>query len=64
RHDNLILVHEGIELTPFLSILQEIGFKLNNGRNRYPAQKFLYTVKTSQEIFSLDPILPRLLDIE
>ncbi|KAL2515267.1 Ferric reduction oxidase 8 [Forsythia ovata] len=65
RYDHLLLVAGGIGLTPFLSILQEIGSKLNNGRNRYPAQiQFIYTVKNSQEICLLDPILPQLLDIE
>ncbi|XP_022893016.1 ferric reduction oxidase 8, mitochondrial isoform X2 [Olea europaea var. sylvestris] len=65
RYDNLLLVAGGIGLTPFLSILQEIGSKLNNSRNKYPSRiQFIYTVKNSHEICLLEPILDQLLDVE
>ncbi|KAK6123543.1 hypothetical protein DH2020_042716 [Rehmannia glutinosa] len=65
RHDNLLLVAGGIGITPFLSILRELSSNLSNSRNGYPDRiQLIYTIKKSQEICLLDPILPRLLNIE
>ncbi|KAK6148311.1 hypothetical protein DH2020_019223 [Rehmannia glutinosa] len=65
RHDNLLLVAGGIGITPFLSILRELSSNLSNSRNRYPDRiQLIYTIKKSQDVCLLDPILPRLLNIE
>ncbi|KAL7138908.1 hypothetical protein ABFS83_09G014800 [Erythranthe nasuta] len=65
RYDNLLLVAGGIGITPFLSILREISSNSSNGRNRYPERiQLIYTIKKSQDICLLDPILPQLTNIE
>lgn len=56
------MVAGGIGVTPLLSILREIGC---NGRNAYPDRiHLIYSIKKSQDVCLLDPILPQLLDIE
>ncbi|XP_057804279.1 ferric reduction oxidase 8, mitochondrial isoform X2 [Salvia miltiorrhiza] len=62
RYNNLLMVAGGIGVTPFLSILREITC---NGRNAYPDRiHLIYSIKKSQDVCLLDPILPQLLDIE
>lgn len=58
----MLLVAGGIGVTPFLSILREIS--TSNGRNGYPDRiQLIYTIKKSQDVCLLDPILPQLLNI-
>lgn len=59
------MVAGGIGVTPFLSILRELCSDLSQGRNGYPDRiQLLYTIKKSQDVCLLDPILPQLLDIK
>lgn len=52
-------------MTPFLSILREISCNSSNRRNSYPDRiQLIYTIKKSQDVCLLDPVLPQLLDIE
>ncbi|KAL1533026.1 ferric-chelate reductase (NADH) [Salvia divinorum] len=65
RYNNLLLVAGGIGVTPFLSILRELSCSSSNGRNAYPDRiHLIYTIKKSQDVCLLDPILPLLLDIK
>ncbi|XP_073139963.1 ferric reduction oxidase 8, mitochondrial [Henckelia pumila] len=65
RYDNLLMVAGGIGITPFLSILQERASNLSNGRNEYPAKiQLIFSVKKSQDICLLNPILPQILDFQ
>lgn len=59
------MVAGGIGVTPFLSILRELSSDLSQGRNGYPNRiQLIYTIKKSQDVCLLDPILPQLLDIK
>lgn len=61
----MFLVAGGIGITPFLSILQVISSNLHNSENKYPDRiQLIHTIKKSQEICLLDPILPQLLAAE
>lgn len=52
-------------MTPFLSILREISCSSRNGRNAYPERiNLIYTIKKSQDLCLLDPILQQLLNIK
>lgn len=65
RYNNLLLVAGGIGVTPFLSILRELSCSTSSGRNAYPDRiHLIYTIKKSQDLCLLDPILPLLLDIK
>ncbi|KAL8465577.1 hypothetical protein ACS0TY_034892 [Phlomoides rotata] len=65
RYDSLLMVAGGIGVTPFLSILRELCSDLNQGRNGYPDRvQLIYTIKKSQDVCLLDPMLPQLLDIK
>ncbi|KAG5524879.1 hypothetical protein RHGRI_031524 [Rhododendron griersonianum] len=63
RYDSLLLVAGGIGITPFLSILQEVGFVQSSGKKRIPSQiQLIYVVKKSQDICLLESVLPSLLN--
>ncbi|XP_075494502.1 ferric reduction oxidase 8, mitochondrial-like isoform X1 [Primulina tabacum] len=65
RYDNLLMVAGGIGITPFLSILQERASNFRNGRNEYPAKiQLIFSVKKSQDICLLNPILSQILDFQ
>ncbi|MCE3215459.1 hypothetical protein HAX54_002448 [Datura stramonium] len=64
RYDSLLLVAGGIGVTPFLSILQEIASARSN-KNVLPVKiQLVYTIKDSQGICLLDPVLPHVFDAE
>ncbi|XP_059304001.1 ferric reduction oxidase 8, mitochondrial [Lycium ferocissimum] len=64
RYDSLLLVAGGIGVTPFLSILQEIASTRSN-KNVLPLKiQLVYTIKDSQGICLLDPVLPHVFDAE
>ncbi|KAL5718143.1 ferric-chelate reductase (NADH) [Ranunculus cassubicifolius] len=57
RYDSLLLVAGGIGLTPFLSIIQEIGSAQNSKKIRLPTNiQLIYATKKSQGISLLNPI--------
>ncbi|KAK4438562.1 Ferric reduction oxidase 8, mitochondrial [Sesamum alatum] len=63
RYNNLLLVAGGIGITPFVSIVREISS--NYSRSGYPDRiQLIYTVRKSQDVCLLDPILPQLLNVE
>ncbi|KAF5175995.1 Ferric reduction oxidase 8 protein [Thalictrum thalictroides] len=62
RYDSLLLVAGGIGLTPFLSILQEIGSAENSTKSALPTRvQLIYAMKKSQDINLLKSILHILL---
>ncbi|KAF3633999.1 putative pseudouridylate synthase [Capsicum annuum] len=64
RYDSLLLVAGGIGVTPFLSILQEIASTRSN-KNVLPLKiQLVYTIKDSQGICLLDPVLPHVFNAE
>ncbi|XP_009798364.1 ferric reduction oxidase 8, mitochondrial isoform X1 [Nicotiana sylvestris] len=64
RYDSLLLVAGGIGVTPFFSILQEIASARSN-KNVLPVKvQLVYTIKDSQSICLLDPVLPQVFDEE
>lgn len=64
RYDSLLLVAGGIGVTPFLSILQEIASTRSN-KNVLPVKiQLVYTIKDSQGICLLDPVLPHVFNAE
>ncbi|KAJ8536506.1 hypothetical protein K7X08_034907 [Anisodus acutangulus] len=64
RYDSLLLVAGGIGITPFLSILQEIASTRSN-KNVLPVKiQLVYTIRDSQGICLLDPVLPHVFDAE
>ncbi|GAV64603.1 Ferric_reduct domain-containing protein/FAD_binding_8 domain-containing protein/NAD_binding_6 domain-containing protein [Cephalotus follicularis] len=57
RYDSLLLVAGGIGITPFLSILQDIGSAQSSGRYRFPTRiQLIYVVKSSQDVCVLNSI--------
>ncbi|KAL0417185.1 UNVERIFIED_CONTAM: Ferric reduction oxidase 8, mitochondrial [Sesamum latifolium] len=63
RYNYLLLVAGGIGITPFVSIVQEITSDYS--RSGYPHRiQLIYTVRKSQDVCLLDPILPQLLNVE
>ncbi|KAM3319162.1 ferric reduction oxidase 8, mitochondrial [Capsicum chacoense] len=64
RYDSLLLVAGGIGVTPFLSILQEIASTRSN-KNVLPLKiQLVYTIKNSQGICLLDPVLRHVFNAE
>ncbi|PHT53925.1 hypothetical protein CQW23_08387 [Capsicum baccatum] len=64
RYDSLLLVAGGIGVTPFLSILQEIDSTRSN-KNVLPLKiQLVYTIKDSQGICLLDPVLQHVFNAE
>ncbi|OWM90528.1 hypothetical protein CDL15_Pgr014831 [Punica granatum] len=57
RYDSILLIAGGIGVTPFLSIIQEIGSSQSSGNFRFPERvQLIYVMKKSQDICLLRSI--------